>query len=348
MELGLYTFGDRTLDPDLGRPPTAEERLRRLLEEAELADQAGLAVFAVGEHHREDYVVSAPAVVLAAIAARTRRIRLSSAVVVLGSDDPIRVYQAFATLDLLSGDRAELVVGRGSFIESFPLFGYDLQDYEVLFEEKLALLLKIREEEKVFWPGERFTHPIPGLGVYPRAKQDSLPVWVAVGGTPESAVRAGRLGLPMVLAIIAGDPRRFRPLVALYRETAQAHGHEPRLALAAHGFLAEDDGEAFRLAAPAFLQAMNRIGRERGWRPLSLDYFAHSRTLAGADFIGDPERVAEKLLYWHELFRPERVLLQLTVGTLPHARVLRAIELLGAEVLPRVRKELALGRASSS
>lgn len=345
MELGLYTFGERTLDPDLGRPPTAEERLKRLLEEAELAEAVGLGVYAVGEHHREEYVVSAPAVVLAAIAARTKRIRLSSAVVVLSSDDPIRVFQQFATLDLLSGGRAELMVGRGSFIESFPLFGYDLRDYEALFEEKLALLLKIREEEKVYWPGGRFTKPIPGLGVYPRPKQNPLPLWVAAGGSPESAVRAGRLGLPLVLGIIAGSPKRFLPFVELYRKTAQEHGHTPRLALAAHGFLAEDDSEAFRLALPAFLQVMNKIGRERGWRPLTPEYFAWSRTLEGADFIGDPERVAEKVLYWHELFRPERLLLQLTVGTLPHARVLKAIELLGTEVLPRVRRALVAQEA---
>ncbi len=337
MEIGLYTFGDRTFDPELGRPPTGEERLKRLLEEAELADQAGLAVYAVGEHHRPDYAVSAPAVVLAAMAARTRRIRLSSAVNVLSSDDPIRLFQQFATLDLLSGGRAEIMVGRGSFIESFPLFGYELKDYEALFEEKLALLLRLRAEERVDWPGGRFTRPIPGLGVYPRPLQNPLPLWVAVGGTPESAVRAGRLGLPMVLAIIAGDPRRFLPLVELYRETARAHGHTPRLALAAHGFLAEDDEEAFRLALPAFLEVMNRIGRERGWRPLTPAYFARSRTLEGADFIGSPERVLEKALYWRELFWPERLLLQLTVGTLPHRRVLRAVELLGEKVIPALK-----------
>ncbi|MBE3597621.1 MAG: LLM class flavin-dependent oxidoreductase [Limnochordaceae bacterium] len=341
MEIGIYTFGERTEDPETGRLISPRERLRRLMEEIELADQVGLDVFGVGEHHRPDFTVSAPAVVLAAAAGRTRRIRLTSAVSVLSSDDPVRVFQAFATLDLLSGGRAEVMVGRGSFIESFPLFGYDLEDYDELFDEKLDLLLKVRASERVTWSG-RHRPPLHDAGVYPRPLQDPLPVWVAVGGTPRSAVRAGRLGLPMALAIIGGMPERFAPLVELYRRAARQAGHpEPRLSINSHGFIAEKSQEAADIAFPAFKSMMDRIGQERGWPPLTREQFEWSRSLRGADFVGSPQQVIEKILFQHEMFGHDRFLMQLTVGTLPHEKVLRAIELLGSEVAPVVRRETA-------
>ncbi|EKP94058.1 LLM class flavin-dependent oxidoreductase [Thermaerobacter subterraneus] len=344
MEIGIYSFGDRNTDPETGQLISPAERIRRLLEEIELADQVGLDVFGVGEHHRPDYVVSAPAVVLAAAAARTRRIRLTSAVNVLSSDDPVRAFQQFATLDLISGGRAEIMVGRGSFIESFPLFGYDLRDYDALFEEKLDLLLKLRESERVTWSG-KFRPPIRDRGVYPRPIQNPIPVWIAVGGTPESAVRAGRMGLPMALGIIGGIPARFRPLVEIFRQAAREAGHPvPRLSINSHGFIADTSKEAADTAFPAFKEVMDRLGRERGWGPLTREQFEWSRSLHGADFVGNPEEVIEKILYQHELFGHDRFLLQLTVGTLPHKKVLRAIELLGTKVAPAVRKALGKDR----
>lgn len=348
MEIGIYTFGERTVDPETGRLINPAERLRRLMEEIELADQAGLDVFGVGEHHRPDFTVSAPAVVLSAAAARTRRIRLTSAVTVLSSDDPVRVFQQFATLDLLSEGRAEIMVGRGSFIESFPLFGYDLNDYDTLFEEKLDLLLKLRESERVTWSGKH-RPPLNDLGVYPRPLQNPLPIWVAVGGTPESAVRAGALGLPMALGIIGGMPERFVPLVRLHRLAAREAGHPtPRLSINSHGFLADTSQEAADTAYPAFKMMMDRIGRERGWPPLTREQFEFSRSLRGADFVGSPQQVIEKILFQHELFGHDRFLMQLTVGTLPHKKVLRAIELLGTEVAPVVRREIAKSKRQAN
>ena len=341
MELGIYSFGERTPDPETGQVISPEERVRRLLEEIELADQVGLDVFGVGEHHRPEYTVSSPAVVLAAAAARTRRIRLTSAVTVLSSDDPVRVFQDFATLDLISGGRAEIMVGRGSFIESFPLFGYDLADYDELFEEKLDLLLRLREEERVWWSG-RFRPALDGQGVYPRPVQDPIPVWVAVGGTPQSAARAGALGLPMARAIIGGMPARFRPLAELHRRAAERAGHPaPRLSINSHGFIARRSQEAADLAFRPFKMVMDQLGRERGWPPMSREDFEASRSLHGANFVGSPEEIAEKILYQHKLFGHDRFLLQLTVGTIPHKKVLEAIELFGTEVAPLVRRELA-------
>lgn len=341
MEIGIYTFGERTVDPGTGQLISPAERLRRLIEEIELADQVGLDVFGVGEHHRPDFTVSAPAVVLAAAAERTKRIRLTSAVTVLSSDDPVRVFQQFATLDLISQNRAEIMVGRGSFIESFPLFGYNLDDYNELFEEKLALLLKLRESERVTWSGKH-RPPLDNLGVYPRPSQNPLPIWVAVGGTPKSAVRAGALGLPMALAIIGGLPERFAPFVELHRQAARESGHPtPHLSINSHGFIAETSQEAADTAFPAFKSMMDRIGRERGWSPMTREQFEFSRSLRGADFVGSPQEVIEKILFQHELFGHDRFLMQLTVGTLPHKKVLRAIELLGTEVAPVVRRETA-------
>ncbi len=346
MEIGIYTFGERTTDPETGQLISPGERLRRLLEEIELADQVGLDVFGVGEHHRPDYTVSAPAIVLAAAAERTKQIRLTSAVTVLSSDDPVRVFQQFATLDLISQGRAEIMVGRGSFIESFPLFGYDLNDYNDLFEEKLQLLLKLRESERITWKGKH-RPPLDDRGVYPRPERP-LPVWVAVGGTPESAIRAGKFGLPMALGIIGGMPERFAPFVQFHREAAREAGHKtPRLSINSHGFIAETSQEAADTAFPAFKMMMDRIGRERGWAPMTREQFEFSRSLRGADFVGSPQDVIEKILFQHEIFGHDRFLLQLTVGTLSHKKVLRAIELLGTEVAPVVKRELTQKGASS-
>ena len=323
MELGVYSFAE--VD---GQHPS--ERLRDLLEEIELADQLGLDVFGVGEHHRPDYAASAPAVVLAAAAARTERIRLTSAVSVLSSDDPIRVFQQFATVDDLSGGRAEIMAGRGSFIESFPLFGYDLHDYDRLFEEKLERLLEIRARHAE-------------LGVHPAPVQPMLPVWIAVGGTPESAARAGMLGLPMALAIIGGMPERFAPFAQIHRQAAIEAGFDPPPALSinSHGFVAETSQAAADEAFPAFKSVMDRIGRERGWLPLERPTFDASRTLRGAAFVGSPQEVVEKILFQHEIFGHHRFLVQFSVGRLPHSSVLRSIELFGTKVAPVVRKELA-------
>jgi len=342
MELGLYTFAERTPDPATGVLVSPEQRLRDLIEEVELADQVGLDVFGVGEHHRPDYIVSAPAVVLAAAAARTRRIRLTSAVSVLSSDDPVRVFQEFATLDLISGGRAEIMAGRGSFIESFPLFGYDLHDYHALFAEKLDLLLRVRASEIVSWNGQ-FRKPIDARGVFPRSLQDPLPIWIAVGGTPDSAVRAGRLGLPMALAIIGGLPERFSRFVELYRTAGDRAGHAAanlRVGINSHGYIADDSGQAADEAFPAYAHVMNAIGRERGWPPMARDGFEQQRTLRGALFVGSVQQVVDKILFQHEVFRHDRFLLQISVGTLPHARVMRAIELFGTAVAPQVRAAL--------
>jgi probable LLM family oxidoreductase len=344
MELGVFTFGERTPDPRTGQLVSEEQRVRDLIEQIELADQVGLDVYGVGEHHRPDFVVSAPTVVLAAAAARTRRIRLTSAVTVLSSDDPVRVFQQFATLDLLSSGRAEIMAGRGSFIESFPLFGYDLEDYDELFAEKLDLLLKLRASDRITWRGRHRT-PIDDRDVQPRPVQDPLPVWIAVGGNPPSAIRAGSLGLPMALAIIGGMPERFAAFAELHRSAAKRAGFEaPALSINSHGFIAEDEREAADDAFAAFSVTMNRIGRERGWPPMTRGDFEASRTLRGANFVGTPEQVIEKILFQHGIFGHQRTLLQFTVGTLPHAKVMKCIELFGTKVAPVVRQELGAAR----
>lgn len=340
MEIGVYSFAETRFDTR-GRQLDPRARLNELLEEIELADQVGLDVFGVGEHHRPDYAVSAPAVVLAAAASRTSRIRLTSAVSVLSSDDPIRVFQDFATIDLISGGRAEIMVGRGSFIESFPLFGYDLADYDRLFAEKLDLLLEVRRAERVKWRGQ-FRPPVDDRPVYPRPLQRPLPVWIAVGGTIPSVLRAARLGLPMALAIIGGAANRFAPLVDFYREAAEKAGHDPsslQVGINSHGFLAEEADRAADLAFPPFAETMTRIGRERGWPPTTRQHFEAERQLEGALFVGSPHQVAEKILHQHALFRHDRFLIQLTVGPMTHSDVMRAIELLGTEVAPVVRRE---------
>jgi probable LLM family oxidoreductase len=334
-------------DPRTGRRIDPATRFRNLMEEIELADRVGLDVFGLGEHHRPDFAISAPAVALAAAAARTKNIRLTSAVTVLSSDDPVRVFEEFSTLDLISGGRAEIMAGRGSFIESFPLFGYDLKDYDALFAEKLELLLKIRAGEKVTWQG-KLRPPMQNLGVYPRPIQNPLPVWIAVGGTPESVVRAGTLGLPLALAIIGGEPERFTPLVELYREAARRAGHDPAklpVGINSHGYIADTAEQAADEAFPPFSEAMTRIGRERGWPPTTRAQFDASRTLRGANFVGGPDQVIEKILFQHELFRHDRFLIQFSVGALPHKGLMHSIELFGTKVAPAVRKALGKVRA---
>jgi probable LLM family oxidoreductase len=354
MELGVYTFAEATPDPETGQTVSAERRLLDLLEEIELADQVGLDVFGVGEHHRPDYVVSAPAVVLGAAAARTKRIRLTSAVTVLSSDDPVRVFQDFSTIDLISGGRAEIMAGRGSFIESYPLFGYDLDDYDELFSEKLQMLLKIREETRLSWEG-RLTQSVESRGVYPRPIQNPLPVWIAVGGTPQSVVRAGTLGLPLAIAIIGGSPARFVPFADLYRESASRAGHDVsrlELSINSHGLIGDDPEETADIAWPPFADTMGRIGRERGWLPPTRRQFDAERSPQGAMLLGSPQQVIDKILYEYELFRMTRFLIQFSVGTLPHPIVMRAIELYGTKVAPVVRQEVAsrqlISRSSSA
>lgn len=341
MELGIYTFVERTPDPVTGQMLSPEQRMRNLLEEIDLAEQVGLDVFGIGEHHRPDFLVSSPATVLAAAAARTKRIRLTSAVTVLSSDDPVRVFQDFATLDLLSGGRAEIMVGRGSFIESYPLFGYDLHDYDELFAEKLDLLLRLRESERVTWSGKH-RPAIDNLGVYPRPVQDPLPVWVAVGGTAKSAARTGALGLPMALAIIGGMPERFAPIAQLHRQGAARSGHAaPLLSINSHGFIADRSQDAADIAFPPFASLMNQIGKERGWGPMTREQFEASRSLRGADFVGSPEEVIEKILFQHQIFGHQRFLLQFSVGSIPHDKMMRSIELFGTKVAPVIRRETA-------
>lgn len=344
MQLGLYSFAENTPDPLNGnRLQSPADRLKDLIEEIELADQLGLDFYGLGEHHRPDFVASAPVTILAAAAARTKSIRLSTAVTVLSSEDPIRVWQQFATLDLVSNGRAEIMAGRGSFIESFPLFGHDLKDYDDLFEEKLAMLLKIREGGKVDWPGSNHTRPIPGIEIFPKPVQDPIPLWIAVGGTPNSVARAAYYGLPLMIAIIGGAPKQFAPLVQFYRDTTEKLGRDPKaypVGISSHGFIAEDSQDALDTAFPAHNLTMSRIGKERGWSPGTRAQFDAGAGPNGAYFIGSPQQVVDKILAQHDWFKHDRFGLQLSVGTLPHDKVMKAIELFGTKVKPEVDKAL--------
>jgi probable LLM family oxidoreductase len=349
MELGVFTFAEVSADPDTGTAVEPAERLRNVLEEAEHVERLGLDVYGVGEHHRPDFAVSAPAVVLSAIAARTARIRLTSAVTVLSSDDPVRVFQEFSTLDLISGGRAEIMAGRGSFTESFPLFGYDLHDYDALFAEKLELLLRLREHEVVSWSG-RHRAPLRGAAIHPRPLQQPLPVWIAVGGTPQSAARAGALGLPLAIAIIGGEPARFGPLAALYRESAARAGHDPAslpVGINCHTYIADDSRQAADEFFHSYAQVMSRIGRERGWPPTTRAQFEALRSPRGALLVGSPDEVVAKILHLHDIFGNTRFLAQMTVGSMPHARTMRSIELFATVVAPAVREELARRRKTA-
>jgi probable LLM family oxidoreductase len=343
MQIGIDSFIETSLAPKNGAPDQAQ-RVSDLLEEIELADQVGLDVFGIGEHHRREFVASAPAVILAAAAARTKQIRLTSAVTVLSSEDPVRVFQQFATLDLISQGRAEIIVGRGSFIESYPLFGFDLEDYDALFTEKLELLLKIRDHTQVHWSGKHRA-ALTGQGVYPRPIQDLLPIRVGVGGTPESFARAGKLGLPLVVAIIGGEPRRFRPLVDYYRENARQAGHTGNsLEVGIHsiGFIADTSAQAADDFYPSYAELFNRIGKERGWPPITRGQFDASRGPTGALLVGDPESIAEKIVYEHNVLGGiSQMTILLNGGMIPHRKTMHAIELLGTRVAPIVRKELA-------
>ncbi len=341
MDVGIDSFAALVANPVTGAKRTPAERMHDLIEEIERADQAGLDVFGLGEHHREEFLDSAPAVILAAAAARTRQIRLSSAVTVLSAADPVRVFQEFSTLDLLSGGRAEMVVGRGSFIESFPLFGLALEDYDSLFAEKLDLLLTLRESTHVNWSGKHRA-PLTGQGVYPRPLQEKIPIWLGVGGTPQSFARAGALGLPLMVAIIGGEPHRFRPLVDLYREAGHRAGHKPvdlKVGVHALGYVAETDRQAGDDFFPGYAQEFTKIGRERGWPPVRRAHFEALRGPKGALMVGTPEAVAGKVLEMsHDLGGIDQISFQMSVAALPHAAMLRATELLGEKVAPLLRQ----------
>ena len=342
MQIGIDSFA--AAYDESSRAVSPSERLRQLVEQIEQADQVGLDVFGIGEHHRQEYLDGAPAVILGAAAARTRRIRLTSAVTVLSAADPVRVFQQFATLDLLSGGRAEMVVGRGSSIEAFPLFGHRLEDYDSLFAENLDLLLRIRDNEHVHWSG-RFRPALTGQGVYPRPVQNPLPIWLGVGGTPQSFARAGALGLPLMVAIIGGEPRRFRPLIDLYRETGQRYGHSPdRLKVGVHalGYVAETTQEAADEFFPGYARAVTDVGKERGWPPVTRAGFDAQRGPHGALLIGNPEEVAEKIRRHSDaLGGISRLTFQMNAASLPHAKLMRAIEAIGTRIAPALKGELA-------
>jgi probable LLM family oxidoreductase len=340
MQIGIDSFVANAPDPvsGIGTPP--QQRIANLLAEIELADRSGLDVFGLGEHHRMDFLDSAPAVILAAAAARTSRIRLTSAVTVLSAADPVRVFQEFATLDLISGGRAEMIVGRGSFIEAFPLFGLDLDDYESLFTEKLDLLLTLLKQTHVTWAGKH-RPALTGQGVYPRPMQEPLPVWLGVGGTPASFTRAGKLGMALMVAIIGGEPHRFRPLIDRYREAGINAGHDPeKLKVGVHalGYVAETDEKAADDFFPGYAKAFTEIGRERGWPPVTRAHFEALRGETGALIVGNPESVAKKIRHYNDsLGGLSRLSFQMSVAGLPHDKMLPSIELIGSRVMPLVK-----------
>ncbi len=342
MELGIGSFGEVAPAHVAGGDRIAAQRMQELLALAQTADASGLDVVAIGEHHRADYLVSSPEVVLGAIASTTKRIRLSSAVTVLSSTDPVRTFQNFSTVDLISGGRAEIIAGRGSFTESFPLFGQSLNDYDVLFVEKLQLLLKLNESEKITWQGKHRA-PIKNLGVYPRPLQARLPIWIGVGGTPASAVRAGQLGLPLTIAILGGEPARYVAFADLYRRSAREAGHDAAalpLALNCHFHVAETTRQAADEFFPAYSLTMNRIGRERGWPPMSRAQFEYLCGPQGPLFVGSVQDIIDKLLYLDKLFGNSRFLGQLMLEGMPHEQVRRSVELFGTRVVPAVREAL--------
>ena len=343
MELGISTFGEIPIEHISGGAVNAQKRIAELIQEAILADETGIDVYALGEHHRPDYVISSPEMVLAAVAAVTNNIKLSSAVTVLSSADPVRVYQNFATLDLISKGRAEIMAGRGSFIESFPLFGYDLNDYDELFTEKLELLLHINQNEIVSSKG-RHRASINGRGVYPRAYQQQLPVWLAVGGTPQSVVRAGTLNIPLTIAILGGQPAQYVPHTDLYRRSAAKAGHDVtqlQLAINQHMYIADDSMQAADEFWPIYSAVMNRVGKERGWSPMSREQFEYLRQPGGPLLVGTAQEVADKIIAEHKLFNNTRFLAQTISGDIAHEKILHSIKLFGTKVAPIVRAAIS-------
>ncbi|WP_285269142.1 LLM class flavin-dependent oxidoreductase [Kaistella rhinocerotis] len=345
IEFGLMTFADMEPEKESVKGTNAHRRIQDLLEEIKLADQLGIDMFGIGEHHRPDYAVSSPTTVLGAAAAVTKNIKLSSAVTVLSSDDPVRVYQQFATVDAISGGRAEIMAGRGSFIESFPLFGFDLNDYNELFEEKLDLLLKINRSEKITWSGN-LRAPIHDLGVYPRAVSGEIPIWLAAGGTPASAVRAAKLRLPLMLAIIGGLPRHFTPFFDLYRKSAHENGiaaEDLQVGVNNHMYVGEDADKVASEFFPHYAKMMDRVGRSRGWQPMSRPQFDFMRAPEGSLLVGSVEQVVEKILYQHQLFGFTRFVAQSSLGTLPHELTMKSIEIFASQVVPEVKRRLGVG-----
>lgn len=341
MELGIGMFGDNHYD-ERGEPLPAGDRLRELVEEIKLMDEVGIDFFGIGEHHRPDYAVSVPEIVLAAAATVTKRIKLGSAVTVLSSSDPVRIYQSFATIDQISNGRAEIMAGRGSFIESFPLFGYDLKDYNGLFEEKLELLLKINEEDPITWKG-RFRPALDNQHVLPRAKNDKLPIWIAVGGTPQSVERAGRLGLPVIFAIIGGSPAQFKPLFEYYRALYKDSGHDMNkfeVGVHMHSFFGEDSKQTADAYYPVYSAQMNRVGRTRGWPPFTRQQYDFGRGPNGAYIIGDVNEAVDKILQMHEMFGLTRFSAHMDVGGPSHASLMKSIEIFGTKIAPKVREAL--------
>lgn len=343
MELGIGMFGDLQIDPTTGNIQSPQQRLGEIIEEVKLMDELGLDFFGMGEHHRPDYAVSSPEIVLAAASTVTKQIKLGSAVSVISSADPVKLYQNFAMVDLLSNGRAELMAGRGSFIESFPLFGYDLNDYHELFEEKLDLLLQINASPTINWEG-KFRAPLKNQQVLPRATGDgALPIWIAVGGTPESVIRAGKLGLPLMIAIIGGSPRQFQPLVKLYRDTYARHGHDMaklQVGIHSHAFFGDDSKAVSDQYYPLYARQMDRIGRSRGWPPYQRTQFDFGRSRDGALFIGDANEAVDKILYVQEMFGLTRFSAHMDVGGPSHKDMMKAIEIFGTQVAPKVREAL--------
>lgn len=342
MELGISMFGDLSVDPSTGKFQSAQQRLHEIIEEIKLMDEVGLDYFGIGEHHRPDYAVPSPEIILAAAASVTKQIKLGSAVSVISSSDPVKLYQNFAMIDLLSDGRAELMAGRGSFIESFPLFGYNLQDYEALFAEKLDLLLAINNNDRVTWNG-KFRAPLADQEVLPRAVNNDLSIWIAVGGTPQSVVRAGTLGLPLMIAIIGGSPAQFKPLFELYKKTYIEHGHDLskyRVGIHSHALFGDSDLELSRNYFPLYAAQMDRIGKSRGWPPYQRTQFDFGKSKHGALFIGEPDAMVEKILYMQEQFGLTRFAAHMDVGAPSHKDLMKSIEVYGAKIVPKVKAAL--------